>query len=109
MSKNRDFKRWLTPLLMLLVLIMSIGTVGVFAAEDGGEGNPADAAWNYGSYQAYAEKMAGMTLYKTDSTVQFYNTFIDKNRLSKETTIDTLFDSSQEGYSTELLLSLNPV
>ena len=109
MSKNRDFKKWLTPLLMLLVLIMSIGTVGVFAAEDDGEGDTADIVWNYVSYQAYAEKMAGMTLYKTDSTVQFYNTFIDKNRLSKETTIDTLFDSSQEGYSTELLLSLNPV
>ncbi len=109
MSKKRVFKKWLAPLFMLLVLLMSIGTVGVFAAEDEGEGDSSDVAWNHVSYQAYAEKMTGMTLYKTDNTVQFYNTFIDNGRLSKETTIDSLFDSSQEGYSTELLLSLNPV
>ena len=109
MSKKRVFKKWLAPLFMLLVLLMSIGTVGVFAAEDECEGNPSDVAWNYVSYQSYAEKMTGMKLYKTDNTVQFYNTFIDSSRLSKETTIDTLFDSSQKGYSTELLLSLNPV
>ena len=109
MSKRNVLRKWLMPLFMLFILLMSIGTVGVFAAEDECEGDPSDVAWNYVSYQSYAEKMTGMTLYKTDNTVQFYNTFIDEAKLTKETTIDTLFDSSQEGYSTELLLSLNPV
>ncbi len=68
-----------------------------------------DVTWNYGFYDQYAESMAGMRLYKTDHKVQFYNTFIDQGRLSTETTIDSLFDSSQEGYSTEYILGLNPV
>ena len=102
MREKKAIKKWLTPLFAVLMLLLNIGTLSVAAEE-------APEAWGYQSYEAYAEKMAGMELYKTDSTVQFYNTFVDRNKLNEETTIDSLFDSSQEGYSSELLLSLNPV
>jgi TolB-like protein len=102
-------KKWLLPLFALLMLLINIGTVGVFAAEEDSGERLSDVVWNDVSYDAYAERMAGMKLYKTDNTVQFYNTFIDESRLTESTTIDSLFDSSQEGYSTELLMSLNPV
>lgn len=93
-------------LLMVLMLVPFTGASCVFAQED--DFIP-DLRWNYASYEEYAEAMTGMKLDKTDNKVQLYNTFVDQAKLSGETTIDTLFDSAQEGYSSEMLLTLNPV
>ena len=98
--KKGFFKRGIVTMLTLAVSLCFGLTA--FAADPG-------VSWTHDSYEAYAEKQVGMELYKTENKVQFYNTFVDQSKLTKETTIDTLFDSAQEGYSTELLLSLNPV
>ena len=95
------FKKTIPAVLMLLIML-SYGLTA-FASEETTD------QWPYDSYEEYAEKMVGMELYKTENKVQFYNTFVDQKKLTEETTIDSLFDSNQEGYSTELLLSLNPV
>ncbi len=102
-------RKWLTPLIAALMLLLNIGMMSVFAEENAGDEPVSETAWQDKSFEAYAERMAGMELQKTDNTVQFYNTFVDQKKLTEETTIDSLFDSSQEGYSSEFLLSLNPV
>lgn len=69
----------------------------------------ADRTWNYESYDAFAEAMTGVSLQRTEQTMQFYNTYVDAARVQTGvTTIDSLLDSNADWYSNDYILSLNP-
>ena len=69
----------------------------------------ADRVWDYDSYDAFAESMTGVSLQRTDQTMQFYNTYVDAAQVQAGvTTIDGLLDSNADWYSNDYILSLNP-
>ena len=69
----------------------------------------ADRTWDYVSYDAFAEAMTGVSLQRTEQTMQFYNTYVDAAQVQTGvTTIDSLLDSNADWYSNDYILSLNP-
>lgn len=69
----------------------------------------ADRVWDYDSYDAFAESMTGVSLQRTEQTMQFYNTYVDAAQVQAGvTTIDSLLDSNADWYSDDYILSLNP-
>ena len=69
----------------------------------------ADRTWDYASYDAFAESMTGVSLQRTEQTMQFYNTYVDAAQVQAGvTTIDSLLDSNADWYSNDYILSLNP-
>ncbi len=69
----------------------------------------ADRTWDYESYDAFAESLTGVSLQRTEQTMQFYNTYVDAAQVQTGvTTIDSLLDSNADWYSNDYLLSLNP-
>ena len=69
----------------------------------------ADRVWDYNSYDAFAESMTGVSLQRTEQTMQFYNTYVDASQVQAGvTTIDGLLDSNADWYSNEYILGLNP-
>lgn len=69
----------------------------------------ADRVWEYASYDAFAEALTGISLQRTDQTVQFYNTYVDPSQVQAGiTTIDGLLNSNTDWYSNDYILSLNP-
>ena len=69
----------------------------------------ADRTWDYESYDAFAESLTGVSLQRTEQTMQFYNTYVDPSRVQAGvTTIDGLLDSNADWYSNDYILSLNP-
>ena len=69
----------------------------------------ADRVWDYDSYDAFAESMTGVSLQRTEQTMQFYNTYVDAAQVQTGvTTIDSLLDSNADWYSNDYILSLNP-
>ena len=69
----------------------------------------ADRTWDYESYDAFAESLTGVSLQRTEQTMQFYNTYVDPSKVQAGvTTIDGLLDSNADWYSNEYILSLNP-
>ena len=68
-----------------------------------------DRTWEYASYDAFAEAMTGVSLQRTEQTMQFYNTYVDAAQVQTGvTTIDSLLDSNADWYSNDYILSLNP-
>lgn len=68
-----------------------------------------DRSWDYESYDAFAEALTGVSLQRTEQTMQFYNTYVDPSQVQAGvTTIDSLLDSNTDWYSEDYLLSLNP-
>ena len=69
----------------------------------------ADRTWDYESYDAFAESLTGVSLQRTEQTMQFYNTYVDPSKVQAGvTTIDGLLDSNADWYSNDYILSLNP-
>ena len=69
----------------------------------------ADHTWDYESYDAFAESLTGVSLQRTEQTMQFYNTYVDPSKVQAGvTTIDGLLDSNADWYSNDYILSLNP-
>lgn len=69
----------------------------------------AGRTWNYESYDAFAESLTGVSLQRTEQTMQFYNTYVDQSKVQAGvTTIDGLLDSNADWYSNDYILSLNP-
>ena len=69
----------------------------------------ADRTWDYASYDAFAESLTGVSLQRTEQTMQFYNTYVDPSKVQAGvTTIDGLLDSNADWYSNDYILSLNP-
>lgn len=69
----------------------------------------ADRTWDYASYDAFAEAMTGVSLQRTEQTMQFYNTYVDSSKVQAGvTTIDGLLDSNADWYSNDYILGLNP-
>ena len=69
----------------------------------------ADRTWDYESYDAFAESLTGVSLQRTEQTMQFYNTYVDPSKVQAGvTTIDGLLDSNTDWYSNDYILSLNP-
>ena len=69
----------------------------------------ADRTWDYESYDAFAESLTGVSLQRTEQTMQFYNTYVDPSKVQAGvTTIDGLLDSNAGWYSNDYILSLNP-
>ena len=69
----------------------------------------ADRTWDYESYDAFAESLTGVSLQRTEQTMQFYNTYVDPSKVQAGvTTIDGLLDSNVDWYSNYYILSLNP-
>lgn len=69
----------------------------------------ADRTWDYASYDAFAESLTGVSLQRTEQTMQFYNTYVDPSKVQASvTTIDGLLDSNADWYSNDYILSLNP-
>lgn len=69
----------------------------------------ADRTWDYASYDAFAEAMTGVSLQRTEQTMQFYNTYVDPSKVQAGvTTIDGLLDSNADWYSNDYILGLNP-
>lgn len=69
----------------------------------------AGRTWNYESYDAFAESLTGVSLQRTEQTMQFYNTYVDPSKVQAgATTIDGLLDSNVDWYSNDYILSLNP-
>ena len=69
----------------------------------------ADRTWDYASYDVFAESLTGVSLQRTEQTMQFYNTYVDPSKVqSGVTTIDGLLDSNADWYSNDYILSLNP-
>lgn len=69
----------------------------------------ADRTWDYESYDAFAESLTGVSLQRTEQTMQFYNTYVDAAQVQTGvTTIDSLLDSNADWYSNDYILSLNP-
>ena len=69
----------------------------------------ADRTWDYESYDAFAESLTGVSLQRTEQTMQFYNTYVDPSKVQAGvTTIDSLLDSNADWYSNDYILSLNP-
>ena len=69
----------------------------------------ADRTWDYVSYDAFAEAMTGVSLQRTEQTMQFYNTYVDPSKVQAGvTTIDGLLDSNADWYSNDYILGLNP-
>ena len=53
----------------------------------------ADRTWDYESYDAFAESLTGVSLQRTEQTMQFYNTYVDPSKVQAGvTTIDSLLD-----------------
>lgn len=68
-----------------------------------------DRTWDYESYDAFAESLTGVSLQRTEQTMQFYNTYVDPSKVQAGvTTIDGLLDSNVDWYSNYYILSLNP-
>ena len=69
----------------------------------------ANRTWDYESYDAFAESLTGVSLQRTEQTMQFYNTYVDPSKVQAGvTTIDGLLDSNADWYSNDYILSLNP-
>ena len=69
----------------------------------------ADRTWDYESYDAFAESLTGVSLQRTEQTMQFYNTYVDPSKVQAGvTTIDGLLDANADWYSNDYILSLNP-
>ena len=69
----------------------------------------ADRTWDYESYDAFAESLTGVSLQRTEQTMQFYNTYVDHSNVQAGvTTIDGLLDSNADWYSNDYILGLNP-
>lgn len=69
----------------------------------------ADRTWDYESYDAFAESLTGVSLQRTEQTMQFYNTYVDPSKVQAGViTIDGLLDSNADWYSNDYILSLNP-
>ena len=69
----------------------------------------ADRTWDCASYDAFAESLTGVSLQRTEQTMQFYNTYVDPSKVQAGvTTIDGLLDSNADWYSNDYILSLNP-
>ena len=69
----------------------------------------ADRTWDYESYDAFAESLTGVSLQRTEQTMQFYNTYVDPSKVQAGvTTIDGLLDSNADWYSNDYILGLNP-
>ena len=69
----------------------------------------ADRTWDYASYDAFAESLTGVSLQRTEQTMQFYNTYVDSSKVQAGvTTIDGLLDSNADWYSNDYILGLNP-
>ena len=69
----------------------------------------ADRTWDYASYDAFAESLTGVSLQRTEQTMQFYNTYVDPSKVQAGvTTIDGLLDSNADWYSNDYILGLNP-
>ena len=69
----------------------------------------ADRTWDYESYDAFAESLTGVSLQRTEQTMQFYNTYVEPSKVQAGvTTIDGLLDSGADWYSNDYILSLNP-
>lgn len=69
----------------------------------------ADRVWDFASYDAFAEAVTGVSLQRTDQTMQFYNTYVDPSQVQTGvTTIDGLLNSNADWYSNEYILGLNP-
>lgn len=69
----------------------------------------ADRTWDYESYDAFAESLTGVSLQRTEQTMQFYNTYVDPSKVQAGvTTIDGLLDSNADWYSNDYILRLNP-
>ena len=69
----------------------------------------ADLTWDYESYDAFAESLTGVSLQRTEQTMQFYNTYVDPSKVQAGvTTIDGLLDANADWYSNDYILSLNP-
>ena len=69
----------------------------------------ADRTWDYASYDAFAESLTGISLQRTEQTMQFYNTYVDSSKVQAGvTTIDGLLDSNADWYSNDYILGLNP-
>lgn len=69
----------------------------------------ADRTWDYESYDAFAESLTGVSLQRTEQTMQFYNTYVDPSKVQAGvTTIDGLLDANTDWYSNDYILSLNP-
>lgn len=69
----------------------------------------AGRTWNYESYDAFAESLTGVSLQRTEQTMQFYNTYVDPSKVQAGvTTIDGLLDYNVDWYSNDYILSLNP-
>ncbi len=74
-----------------------------------GEEFDADRTWDYESYDAFAESLTGVSLQRTEQTMQFYNTYVDPSQVQAGvTTIDGLLDSNADWYSNDYILGLNP-
>ena len=68
-----------------------------------------DRTWDYESYDAFAESLTGVSLQRTEQTMQFYNTYVDPSKVQAGvTTIDGLLDSNADWYSNDYILGLNP-
>ena len=69
----------------------------------------ADRTWEYASYDAFVEALTGVSLQRTEQTMQFYNTYVDPSKVQAGvTTIDGLLDSNADWYSNDYILGLNP-
>ena len=69
----------------------------------------ADRTWDYASYDVFAESLTGVSLQRTEQTMQFYNTYVDPSKVQAGvTTIDGLLDSNADWYSNDYILGLNP-
>lgn len=69
----------------------------------------AERTWDYESYDAFAESLTGVSLQRTEQTMQFYNTYVDPSKVQAGvTTIDRLLDSNADWYSNDYILGLNP-
>ena len=69
----------------------------------------ADRTWDCASYDAFAESLTGVSLQRTEQTMQFYNTYVDPSKVQAGvTTIDGLLDSNADWYSNDYILGLNP-
>ncbi len=68
-----------------------------------------DRTWDYESYDAFAELLTGVSLQRTEQTMQFYNTYVDSSQVrTGVTTIDGLLDSNADWYSNDYILGLDP-
>lgn len=41
----------------------------------------ADRTWDYASYDVFAESLTGVSLQRTEQTMQFYNTYVDPSKV----------------------------